>query len=265
MFVKADIRGIAVYLEITRPQRGNSLGVRVAEELLEALLSIERNLALADQGQDNLKRPRLLVLHCSTFFRKDGQAIWSAGGDLRELAELSTKGNCREFVETMGKICLLLESLPILVLAVVDGLAIGGAAEFALAADLRLVTPSGGFEFRQLEVGLPTGFGGGRRLLQLVGKSRAQRLLYFGEVVKGEDAVSQGLAHKIFDSCEDISDFLNTYLQKLGRMSMESVAAQKRIFLESDDERAGHDIDQFVDVWRNPIHEAFLSRFNKES
>jgi enoyl-CoA hydratase/carnithine racemase len=261
VFVKVARVSQTVNILIERPERGNSLGVSMASELLEALLELENELSRYQSDLENSACPRILVLRCATFFRRDGRAIWSAGGDLKELVGVISQGDCRDFSQKMIRVCQLLETLPILVIAVLDGLAIGGAAEFALAADVRLVTNAGGFEFRQLDVGLATGFGGGQRLLQLVGKSQAQRLLYLGEEVTGAESVAQRLAHKCFEDLQGLDQYLQQFEARVRRMSRAGIIAQKRILSQVDFSTLKQEMEQFVAIWRNSVHESFLARF----
>src|SRR5262249_1671849 len=139
---------------IARPERGNALGTTVAAELLGAL---------ADLGGD-ADTPRAVVLTAECV-SKGSQRTWIAGGDLKELAAIASGREARAYAASLWAFIDGLAKLPMPVIVAVDGAAIGGGAELALAGDLRLATAASTLDFKQLRVGLATGYGSAKRLV----------------------------------------------------------------------------------------------------
>ena len=149
-------------------------------------------------------------------------ALWIAGGDLIELAALQDKTEGRRYAGMMSEALRLLRRSGRLVITAVDGAAIGGGAELALAGDIRLATERSYFEFKQLRAGLATGYGSARRLVDLIGLARSERLLYFCEKISAAEAAQLGLVHRLADSSAGVS------LSSLRRSAARSSASSPR-------------------------------------
>lgn len=237
---------------IHRPERMNAIGTSIASELSDAL-----NLARTEPPAGM----RALVITAETVVRGK-QATWIAGGDLRELATLESQAEGQAYAATMSRFCSDLELLPIPVVTLVDGTAIGGGAELALAGDIRLATKRSSFEFRQLKMGLATGYGAAERLCHLVGKAKAQSLIYFCETLSAEEALSMGVVHRVLNSVVDISSVL-THLAELEPLAF---AAQKKMFHFAHGMNQNPNIaDQiFGKLWRNQTHTKMLEQFKNK-
>jgi enoyl-CoA hydratase/carnithine racemase len=192
--------------------------------------------------------------------------LWIAGGDLIELAAIADKEQAAAYAKSMIEICLGLESLPIPVICAIDGQAIGGGVELALAADLRIASASAQFEFKQLKVGLATGYGGASRLSSLLGLSRAKGLLMLTEKLKAHDALAIGLIHKLV-SDKRINDGIQALVDDLLALNANALAVQKKMLHFSRDMSFQNCQEQefsfFQKLWRNPSHSAFLDQFSK--
>jgi len=241
---------------ISRPDRLNAIGTTVARELTETMEMTRRNLE---------SHIRAIVITAETVIRSNN-AIWIAGGDLSELGELREKAQGRDYAHTMRCFCEGLETLPVPVITVVDGAAIGGGAELALAGDIRFATVRSVFEFKQLKLGLATGYGSASRLVELLGKSKAQSLLYFSESIDAEAAHRDGLVHRLISSAshEDISKAIYPLI----RLEPSAVSAQKKMLrLASAQPSANHSwADEiFESVWMNDTHSENLAAFKTRS
>lgn len=110
-----------------------------------------------------------------------------------------------------------LQALPMITMALIQGKALGGGAEIAVTTDLRVITKSGKFGYVHCRVGIVAAWGGGSRLVQLVGPSRAVELMSSGRLVGAEEALSFGLVNNIVDdtglSDEQILDKAKKYLK----------------------------------------------------
>jgi enoyl-CoA hydratase/carnithine racemase len=126
-----------------------------------------------------------------------GDKAFSSGGDLQELGRHVDEAYARTFITLMGDALFKLERLPVPVIAAVNGYALGGGTEIALACDLRVVDESVTFGLVQLKMALTPGWGAGQRLLRLVGYSRAMQLLLDATPLRANEVLALGLANKV--------------------------------------------------------------------
>lgn len=126
-----------------------------------------------------------------------GEEAFCSGADIAEMVHLTSEAEARTMISLMGDALLKLERLPVPVIAAINGHALGGGAEIALACDLRIVDRSARIGFVQIRRGLIPGWGGGQRLLRQVGYARALEILLRGRVLGAEDALALGLATEI--------------------------------------------------------------------
>ena len=92
-----------------------------------------------------------------------------------------------------------LQALPMITMALIQGKALGGGAEIAVTTDLRLITKSSKFGYVHCRVGIVAAWGGGSRLVQLVGPSRAVELMSSGRLVGADEALNLGLVNSVVD------------------------------------------------------------------
>ena|GEM_PF-65450 len=126
-----------------------------------------------------------------------GEKSFSSGGDLQELSLYPDEAAARDFITVMGDALLALERLPVPVIAAMNGYALGGGTEIALACDLRVVDEAVTFGLVQLKMALTPGWGAGQRLLRLVGYSKAMQMLLEAAPLKSDEVCALGLANKV--------------------------------------------------------------------
>lgn len=260
-YVRQDVRSESLVWTINRPERANAIGPAIAAEILLLLKAIEHTLS-----SKKTPKPRVLILRAATQSGQRGR-VWIAGGDLKELANL-TPAKGHQYSATMLQVCQRLEQLPIPVIAVLDGAAIGGGAELALAADIRVATAEGSFEFKQLKVGLATGFGGTRRLVDLVGKSHAQHLLLTSATVDAHRSLALGLIHEIIDETR-LDARVDELAQQLTQVDANALNVQKQMLTNAGSKQS-ETIDRkeqslFKTLWGKHAHRDFLQRFLKKT
>lgn len=170
------------------------------------LMLIHRQLALAGHATCH-KIHKMIALHCvfvqcpSVFQHPVActvpcVGVFSAGADLKERAGM-TQQEAWECVSLLRRTFSDLAALPMPTIAAVDGLALGGGAELALACDLRVVSKNAVFAFPETHLGIIPGAGGTQRLARAVGESRAKQLVFTAARVSGVDAVAMGLAEEL--------------------------------------------------------------------
>lgn len=176
----------AVWLIIDRPQKHNALARTVLAELAEAVTSIGRR---DDVG--------FIVLTGA------GERFFAAGGDLVDLAGVRTEPQVLEMTEQARSALDAIRLCPIPVLAYLNGDAIGGGAELALACDMRLQAAHARIGFVQARLAITSAWGGGPDLCQLVGAARAMRMMGRAELVDAAQALQWGLADAVLEDGSD--------------------------------------------------------------
>lgn len=171
--------GVGV-VTVNRPEVHNALNMQTIRELRDLLLRLAAEDAL-----------RAMVLTGS------GRKTFLSGGDLKEFQKIRTVDEARAMIAAMKEVTDLLAGSPWPVIAAVNGLAAGGGCETAVACDFRIAGETAELGFRQIKLGIMSGWGGGPRLVHLVGRSRALRLMLTGELVKAPDALAIGLVDRV--------------------------------------------------------------------
>lgn len=172
-------------LSINRPDKLNALNNKVLDELTKAVDYV--------QNADNI---RALIITGS------GEKAFVAGADIKELSALDA-GSGQQAAEKGQGVFARIEALGKPVLAVVNGYALGGGTELALACHVRIATSNAMFGLPEVSLGLIPGYGGTQRLTQLVGKGRALEMILSGRMVKADEAVQIGLANALYGTKSD--------------------------------------------------------------
>lgn len=166
---------------IDRPHRRNALA-RSTMQALEAII-------------DGLAQRPLGEIRAVVIAGAEGRFV--AGGDLYDLAELTSEADGEALSRRMQRVLRAIADLPMPVIAAVEGHALGGGAELALACDLRVMAPDAVIAFRQIRLAVTTAWGATRRLHALVGPAAARRLLWLGDDIGAEQALALGLVDEI--------------------------------------------------------------------
>lgn len=196
-------------LTISRPQQLNSLNKETLGEFLEALDMIEKDESV-----------RCLVI------TGEGEKAFAGGADISEMAEMREE-EARGFSELGGRVMRGLEELQTPVIAAVNGYALGGGCELALACDIIIASKNAVFSQPEVSLGVIPGFGGTQRLPLRVGLGRAKLMIYTGEYVKADEAYEIGLADKVTES-EDLMREAYAMAEKIASYPVEAIAAAKK-------------------------------------
>ena len=189
-----------VWVTINRPQKHNAL----ARPVLDALAAAVRN-----AGSD--ERTRCIML------RGAGDKYFAAGGDLVDLASVRTDAEIDSMADQATAALDAVRNCPVPVIAYVNGDALGGGSELAVACDLRLIAPHARIGFIQGRMGITSAWGGGPDLIALVGPARAMRMMARCEMVNAAQALAWGLADlEVKDGAdgEDVKAFLKPLLER---------------------------------------------------
>jgi enoyl-CoA hydratase/carnithine racemase len=133
-----------------------------------------------------------------------GPKIFAAGADIKAMADWGPT-EVKPSVDALGDACDLLESVPKVSIAAVNGFALGGGLELALACDLRYLAEDAQVGQPEISIGVIPGAGGTQRLVPLVGPGRARELVYTGRRVGAEEALGLGLAERVLSAGEVVA------------------------------------------------------------
>ena len=197
-------------ITLSRPEKLNSLTLRMFTDLGEAVDRVR-----------NDGDVRVLVI------RGEGGRAFSAGDDLGQLVRMSA-GEARDFLITVQGIFTGLEALPVPVVAAVQGFALGGGLELALACDIILASESARLGLPEINIGIMPGLGGCIRLPRRVGVGHAKEMVFSGEPVSAERALVMGLVEAVYP--EDVfEEEVRTYAGTLAGKSPVSLTLAKSV------------------------------------
>lgn len=130
-----------------------------------------------------------------------GDRAFAAGADIRELAAVTTDG-ARVFAQRGQRLFRKIETLGKPVIACVNGFALGGGCELAMACMLRIAAEGAHFGQPEVKLGIVAGYGGTQRLPRLVGRGAALRMLLTGEMIDAQEALRLGLVDEVVPAAE---------------------------------------------------------------
>lgn len=241
--------GIAI-ITFNRPEALNALDLAAMNRFAEIVQCLEDDSFL-----------RVVILTGA------GQDAFCSGGDLVELSQYPTEDDALSFITVMGDALLRLECLPVPVIAAVNGYALGGGSEIAVACDLRITDDQTRMGFVQIRMGLTPGWGAGQRLLRLVGYSRAMDILLHGQVMHVPQIEALGLTNKVVakgTALQHALSFAEQIVQNPPEL-IHSIKALLRAGLENPYEEALQiEREVFPSLWASDAHlnavNAFLER-----
>lgn len=194
--------GIAI-VKINRPKALNALNAATLKEMRTALIKLS-----ADRSV------RVVVL------TGEGDKAFIAGADIAEMKDLSP-GDGVAFSQLGHDVAKLLETMPKPTIAAVNGFALGGGTEMAIACDFVIASDKAVFGQPEVSLGIIPGFGGTFRLVRSVGLPRAKELIYSGRRVKAEEALMMGLCNHVLPS----EGFLTSVIEHAKEISLKSASA----------------------------------------
>ncbi len=154
-----------------------------------------------------------------------GPRIFAAGADIKAMVSFGPQ-EIAPVVAALGDALDMLEAMPKVSIAAINGFALGGGFELALAADLRYLAEDGNVGQPEIRLGVIPGAGGTQRLTQLVGPGRARELVYSGRQVAAQEATDLGLAELVLPADEVFAVALDD-ARALARGPRAAIAAAK--------------------------------------
>jgi enoyl-CoA hydratase len=205
-----DDDGVVATITLNRPDKLNALNADLLRELTAAFA------ALAE------KTPRAVVVTGA------GKAF-SAGVDIGELSAMSTV-EAKRRADLGHALGALMESLPCPVIAAVNGFALGGGCELALACDFMYAADTAKFGQPEVNLGVIPGFGGTQRLARRVGIARARELVYTGEIIGADKALAIGLVNAVVPK-DELSTRVRAVADAIASKGPLAIAQAKRAML----------------------------------
>ena len=175
-----EVDGNVGIIRFNRPKALNAINTGMVKEIDEALIRVE--------GDSNIK---VLIL------TGQGDKAFMAGADISQIVKMDPL-QLRRFSRDLHDVEFRLEGLPIPVIACVNGFALGGGTEMAMACDFIYASENAKFGQPESNLGLVPGAGGTQRLPRLVGKGMAKELCMTGAIISAQEAKEIGLVNKVF-------------------------------------------------------------------
>ena len=186
---------------IDRPKKLNALNRDTLQELHEAFTGLENNTEV-----------QVIILTGS------GEKAFVAGADISEFADFSEKEGGQLAAEGQELVFNLVENLSKPVIAAVNGFALGGGLELAMACHFRVASDNAKMGLPEVSLGVIPGYGGTQRLPQLIGKGRALEMIMTAGMIDADKALSYGLVNHVV-SQEDLLGFCEQLAGKISNNS----------------------------------------------
>jgi len=243
----------AVWLTIDRAEKHNALARSVLAELAEAVRAAGA-------------KPELRYIVVSGA----GDKYFAAGGDLRDLSSVRDEPAVMAMMEEAGAALDAIRQCPVPVIGFLNGDAIGGGAELALACDMRLQAKHARIGYIQAKLAITSAWGGGPDLFQLIGSARAMRMMSRCELIPAELAASWGLADAVIGDGREGND-VAAFLKPLNACAphvLRGIKAQAIAARQGSGWKAHRAIEQkhLVQTWLHDDHWAASDKlFSKGS
>lgn len=210
--------GPIAVIQLNRPQKKNSLNAELRREMETTLREI---------ADDTVLRAVILT---------GGEEIFCAGADISEIKEATTAESAYRHAREFQLLFDQVESLPQPVIAALSGYALGGGCELALACDFRIASETAKFGLPEIKIGAFPAGGGTQRLPRLIGAARAKEIIFTGDPINAEEALSLGLVTKVVPK-ERLLEEAKSFASKLAALPRLALQAAKRLInrgLETD-------------------------------
>lgn len=244
-----EVDGGVATLSINRPESRNALARRTMAELDAALDELQGRTA------------RVLVV------RGVGTQAFCAGGDLKELETMRDEADAIAMARTMRATLDRFPQLDIPVIAGLNGDALGGGAELAIACDFRIAASHARLGFAQINLGLMPAWGAPERLAGLVGRGRALHLLLTGRMLSAGEAYEAGVIEEVVES-DRFDERLAALARAVAQAPAEAVAGIKRAVGAVSPHRfprnAERSIREFARTWTADAHWESVERLERK-
>ncbi|MDE1770111.1 MAG: enoyl-CoA hydratase/isomerase family protein [Thaumarchaeota archaeon] len=208
-YLKVERDEEVVQITINRQDKLNAMNLGVMDEFISIF--------------DNLEKDSSKVI----IITGDGPKAFSAGADIEYMSNIGPT-EAEKYALRGHEVLNKIEKLEKPVIAAVNGYALGGGCELALACDIRFASHNAQLGQPEVTLGICPGWGGTQRLLRIVGPARAKDLIFSGRKITAEEAFSMGLINRIFSSDSLLSE-TRTYAKILSKNSNFAIGISKML------------------------------------
>lgn len=240
--------GLVGHITLNNPKKLNSFDFQVMKDLNNIL--------------DNIAKSKVKAVVVTG----NGKAF-SAGGDIsweREIGAIP-KSKAKEQISFVQKTFSKIESLPQVFIAIINGYAVGGGNELAMACDIRIALPTAEFLHPEVSLGTVAPLGGTKRLPRLIGPGRAKYMLFTGETIGSNTAFEWGLVDFIV-SVKNLDSFLNSILSKIIKNPKKALELTKKSVNQNYlmDLRDNFEAESYIQCSRSKENKKILEDFLKK-
>lgn len=222
-FLKIEQNDQITVMKVSAPKSLNALNSTVLREIDDFVSKLDT------------EKTRVLIV------TGDGEKAFVAGADISEMANLYEKEGY-EFSKLGAIAFRKIETLPIPVIAAVNGFALGGGCELAMACDIRICSSNARFGQPEVGLGITPGFSGTYRLAKLVGQGMAKEMIFTGRAIKADEALKIGLVNAVYEP-EELMDKALTMAKKILKNAPLALKYAKQCINESYDLNADEAIE----------------------
>ncbi len=240
-FIKIDVEYYIATITISRPDALNAMNKVLIAELKEAM---EDCLDNDDVG--------VIVLTGS------GDKAFVAGADIKAMQKMSGR-QALEFSREGQEMTMVIENSPKPVIAAINGFALGGGCEIALACDMRIASENAKFSQPEVALGIIPGWGGTQRLPRLIGKGRAIEMIAGGEMIDAEEALRIGLVNHVVPQ-QELLEKVYTLAKSILKNGPAAVGAALECIHKGFDEH----LENGLDIELNTFAELFETDEQRE-
>lgn len=182
---------------LSRPKALNALNLELLDNLREIIQELYQN-----------SDTKGLIL------TGDGDKSFVAGADIKEINALSPQ-QALELSRNGQELFSMIENCPKPVIAAINGFALGGGCELAMACHIRIATENAKFGQPEVTLGLIPGYGGTQRLTQLLGRGKALELMLTADMISAQEAKTLGLVNHVVGNKDELLDLANSIMKKI--------------------------------------------------
>jgi enoyl-CoA hydratase len=215
-FLKIEHNDGITVMKVSAPKSLNALNSTILKEMSDVVSNLDN-------------KTRVLII------TGDGEKSFVAGADISEMAHLDEPQGF-EFGRLGAQVFRAIETLPIPVIAAVNGFALGGGCELAMSCDIRIASTKAKFGQPEVGLGIIPGFSGTYRLPKLIGQGYAKEMIYTGKVIRADEALRIGLVNAVYEP-EELMD----KAMEMAQMMLKNAPVAIRLAKQSINE--GYDLD----------------------
>ncbi len=220
---------------------------------------IDRFDSVLDEVEQNPSLSALLI--------RSTEKVFCAGADLEVMrSRFASESGRRQMVELaakMQRVFARIEALPMVTVAQIEGAALGGGFELALACDIRVATDTAKIGLPEAKLGLLPGAGGTQRLTLLCGSAIARRMILTAEILDGTQSAKLGAVHWVAHQ-DQLEDLVSGLLARVAKIPQDAIKECKRCIdsaLNPEADGYAIELEGTLQLYENPISQEIVRRF----